>query len=52
MSNAPSQATTDFDRPFQQLITEAAWGSVWSRPTWSKRERSMVTLGAACSTWP
>ena len=38
------QATTDFDRPFQELITEAAWGTVWSRPTWSKRERSMVTL--------
>ena len=38
------QATTDFDRPFQQLITEAAWGTVWARPTWSKRERSMVTL--------
>jgi 4-carboxymuconolactone decarboxylase len=37
-------ATTDFDRPFQQLITEAAWGSVWSRPGWSKRERSIVTL--------
>ena len=35
-------ATTDFDRPFQQLITEAAWGSVWSRPGWSKRERSMM----------
>ena len=38
------RATTDFDQPFQQLITEAAWGTVWSRPTWSKRERSMVTL--------
>ena len=37
-------ASTDFDRPFQQLITEAAWGTVWARPTWSKRERSMVTL--------
>lgn len=37
-------AATDFDRPFQQLITEAAWGTVWSRPAWSKRERSMVTL--------
>ena len=40
-------AATDFDRPFQQLITEAAWGSVWARPGWSKRERSIVTLGAA-----
>ena len=37
-------AATDFDRPFQQLITEAAWGSVWARPGWSKRERSIVTL--------
>ncbi|MEW9837273.1 4-carboxymuconolactone decarboxylase [Mesorhizobium marinum] len=39
-----SKATTDFDRPFQELITEAAWGTVWSRPHWTKRERSMVTL--------
>ena len=35
---------TDFDRPFQELITEAAWGHVWSRPGWSKRERSIVTI--------
>jgi 4-carboxymuconolactone decarboxylase len=35
---------TDFDAPFQALITEAAWGHVWSRPNWSKRERSMVTI--------
>ncbi len=33
-----------FDEPFQDLITEAAWGHVWSRPTWTKRERSMVTI--------
>ena len=35
---------TAFDEPFQDLITEAAWGHVWSRPQWSKRERSMVTI--------
>lgn len=35
---------TDFDAPFQALITEGAWGSVWSRPHWTKRERSMVTI--------
>lgn len=41
---------TEFDAPFQELITEAAWGNVWSRPQWTKRERSMVTLAllAAC----
>ncbi|MGK9338446.1 4-carboxymuconolactone decarboxylase [Sinorhizobium meliloti] len=36
--------TTGFDRPFQQLITEAAWGTVWSGNHWTKRERSMVTI--------
>jgi 4-carboxymuconolactone decarboxylase len=36
--------STDFDRPFQELITEAAWGHVWSRSEWTKRERSIVTI--------
>lgn len=35
---------TAFDQPFQTLITEAAWGHVWSRPTISPRERSMMTI--------
>lgn len=39
-----SAAVTEFDRPFQELITEAAWGHVWSRPALSKRERSIVTI--------
>ena len=39
-----SAAATPFDQPFQELITESAWGSVWSRPGWTKRERSMVTI--------
>jgi 4-carboxymuconolactone decarboxylase len=37
-------AKTPFDAPFQELITEAAWGHVWSRDTITKRERSMITL--------
>ncbi|MEY9165906.1 4-carboxymuconolactone decarboxylase [Sinorhizobium fredii] len=37
-------ATTEFDQPFQELITEAAWGHVWSRPALTKRERSIVTI--------
>ncbi len=35
---------TAFDEPFQQLITESAWGRVWSRPELTKRERSLITL--------
>jgi 4-carboxymuconolactone decarboxylase len=37
-------AKTPFDAPFQELITESAWGSVWARPGWTKRERSIVTI--------
>ncbi|RIX99660.1 3-oxoadipate enol-lactonase [Aureimonas flava] len=39
-----SAATTPFDAPFQRFITEGAWGSVWSRPHFTRRERSIVTL--------
>ncbi|WP_237154350.1 4-carboxymuconolactone decarboxylase [Oryzibacter oryziterrae] len=37
-------AKTDFDEPFQALITDAAWGHVWARQTISLRERSMLTI--------
>ena len=42
--NGAEADKTEFDTPFQELITEAAWGHVWSRPQWSKRERSIVTI--------
>lgn len=35
---------TPFDAAFQALITDAAWGHVWSRDTISLRERSMMTI--------
>lgn len=35
---------TEFDAPFQELITEAAWGHVWSRSNITVRERSMITI--------
>ena len=35
---------TSFDAPFQELITEAAWGRVWSRDHLTLRERSMLTI--------
>jgi 4-carboxymuconolactone decarboxylase len=42
--NRAEAATTAFDAPFQALITQAAWGHVWSRDTISLRERSMLTI--------
>lgn len=35
---------TAFDEPFQSLITEGAWGTVWASDGISPRERSMLTL--------
>ena len=35
---------SDFDKEFQSLITEAAWGHVWASENITLRERSMITL--------
>jgi 4-carboxymuconolactone decarboxylase len=43
-------AKTDFDLPFQTLITEGAWGTVWSSDEISRRERSMLTLALLAAT--
>ena len=44
---------TEFDADFQRFITEGAWGSVWSRPHLTSRERSMITIAllAALGHW-
>lgn len=43
-------AKTEFDVPFQTLITEGAWGSVWSSDAITRRERSMLTLALLAAT--
>ncbi|MFB9265416.1 4-carboxymuconolactone decarboxylase [Bradyrhizobium erythrophlei] len=35
---------SEFDAPFQALITDAAWGHVWARNTLPLRERSLMTI--------
>ncbi len=34
----------DLNMPFQDLATEFAWGTVWTRPGLSLRDRSLMTL--------
>ncbi|MEM9231640.1 MAG: 4-carboxymuconolactone decarboxylase [Pseudomonadota bacterium] len=41
---------TDFDQPFQTLITEGAWGTVWSDDGISRRDRSLLTLALLAAT--
>ena len=43
-------AKTDFDTPFQTLITEGAWGTVWASDGITARERSMITLALLAAT--
>ncbi|KIC10791.1 4-carboxymuconolactone decarboxylase [Leisingera sp. ANG-M1] len=43
-------AKTALDAPFQDLITEGAWGTVWASDRISLRERSMLTLALLAAT--
>lgn len=39
-----------FDAPFQNMITEGAWGTLWADDTISRRERSLLTLALLAAT--
>lgn len=40
----------DFDAPFQDMITEGAWGTLWADDTIARRDRSMLTLALLAAT--
>jgi len=40
-----TKAATDFNRPFQELVTEYVWGTLWSRPGLDRRTRALINLG-------
>ncbi|MGO9773502.1 MAG: 3-oxoadipate enol-lactonase [Roseiarcus sp.] len=42
--DAAERNKTALDADFQRFIAEGAWGSVWSRPGLTLRERSMITI--------
>ncbi|WP_264212577.1 4-carboxymuconolactone decarboxylase [Leisingera thetidis] len=48
--DAAEAAKTALDQPFQELITEAAWGTVWASDRISLRDRSMLTLALLAAT--
>ena len=39
----------DFNRDFQRMITECAWGESWGDDTLKPRERSILVLGMIAS---
>lgn len=48
--NRTQDAREDYEEPFQTLITESAWGTVWASDAISRRERSMLTLALLAAT--
>src|SRR5947209_19679445 len=43
VSNALKNAD-DFNKPFQELVTEYCWGAVWGREELPKKTRSLLNL--------
>jgi 4-carboxymuconolactone decarboxylase len=35
----------DFNKPFQEIVSEYCWGLAWTDETLSRRERSILNLG-------
>ena len=38
------KSADDFNKPFQEFVTEYCWGAGWGRPGLSRKERSMLNL--------
>ena len=34
----------EFSKPFQEIVTEVAWGTAWSRGVLTRKERSLINL--------
>lgn len=43
--DAATKNTTEFNRPFQELIAEYVWGTLWSRPGLDRRTRALINIG-------
>ena len=39
------KSADEFNRPFQELVTEYCWGTCWGDSTLAARERSLLNLG-------
>jgi 4-carboxymuconolactone decarboxylase len=49
VDRALTNGSSDFARPMQELVTEACWGSVWSRPGLERKQRSLLNIAMLCA---
>ncbi|GAD96611.1 hypothetical protein CIMG_02427 [Paecilomyces variotii No. 5] len=45
VDRALANGSTEFSRPGQELITEWAWGNIWTRPGLDRKQRSLMNIG-------
>jgi 4-carboxymuconolactone decarboxylase len=45
-AGAEQRMATDFNRPFEELVTRYCFGDVWGRPGLDRKTRSLITLAA------
>lgn len=43
------RAADDFNRPFQEFVTEYCWGAIWGRDGLPRKTRSMLNLALLCA---
>ena len=46
---ALANGSSDFARPMQELVTEACWGGVWTRPGLERKQRSLLNIAMLCA---
>jgi len=44
VDNQLKQGTSEFMKPMQELLTEAAWGTIWTRPGLELKQRSLIVI--------
>ncbi|KAJ3800078.1 CMD-domain-containing protein [Lentinula aff. detonsa] len=44
VDNQLRKGESEFMKPMQQLATEVAWGSIWTRPGLELKQRSLINL--------
>ncbi|KAK6066664.1 4-carboxymuconolactone decarboxylase [Seiridium cupressi] len=44
-----ANGSSEFARPMQELVTEACWGFVWSRPGLERKTRSLLNVAMLCA---
>lgn len=49
VDTALANGSSSFARPMQELVTEACWGSIWTRPGLELKTRSMLNIAMLCA---